>query len=267
MLAMIQYPNINPVAFHFGPLPVHWYGLMYLFGFISAWFLGTYRAKHSQGVWTAEQVLDVIVYAALGVIVGGRLGYMLFYDLPQLLAHPAYLFRVWDGGMSFHGGLLGVIVGVWLFARRYQKNIWDVTDFIAPLVPLGLGAGRIGNFINGELWGKISTVPWAMVFPTGGPWPRHPSELYEALLEGVLLFFILWIFSRKPRPRFAVSALFLLCYGCFRFWIEFYRVPDPQYGYVAFEWLTMGQVLSIPMIVIGGYSLCYLKIKQGVKHV
>jgi phosphatidylglycerol:prolipoprotein diacylglycerol transferase len=271
MQAMINYPNISPIAFHLGPIAVHWYGLMYLVGFLLAWLLGCYRAKRSNGVWTTDQVSDVIVYAALGVIIGGRLGYMLFYDLPQLLSHPTFLFKVWDGGMSFHGGMLGAIIAVWLFARRHKKNVWDITDFVAPLVPLGLMAGRIGNFINGELWGRVSTVPWAMVFPTGGPLPRHPSQLYEAALEGLLLFIILWIFSIKKRPRFAVSALFLLCYGIFRFFVEFYRVPDAQYGYLAFGWVTMGQILSVPMMVIGALSLCYIyfgsnKTMQGVEH-
>lgn len=271
---MLQYPHINPVAFNLGPVAVHWYGLMYLIGFLVAWGLGCYRANHSQGVWTTDQVSDVIVYAALGVIIGGRVGYMIFYDLPLLISQPTSLFEVWDGGMSFHGGLIGVILAVCLFARRHHKNVWDITDFIAPLVPLGLMAGRLGNFINGELWGKVSTVPWAMVFPTGGPLPRHPSQLYEALLEGLLLFIILWFFSAKSRPRFAVSALFLLGYGCFRFFVEFYRVPDAQYGYLAFGWVTMGQILSLPMIIIGLCSLWYVyhnvrnsNQQQGVNHV
>lgn len=267
---MLNYPNIKPVAFHLGPIAVHWYGLMYLIGFLLAWLFGSYRAKRSQGVWTTEQVSDVIVYAALGVILGGRIGYMLFYDLPGFIHQPTILFRVWDGGMSFHGGLIGVIIAMWIFSRRHKKNIWDITDFIAPLVPLGLCAGRLGNFINGELWGKATTVPWAMVFPRGGPVPRHPSQLYEAFLEGIVLFLILWIFSSKRRPRFAVSAMFLLFYGIFRFFIEFYRVPDPQYGYLALGWVTMGQLLSLPMIIIGAFSLWYIYSRpnnpQGIKH-
>ncbi len=252
---MLHYPQINPIAFHVGPLVVHWYGIMYLCGFAAAWLLGTYRARRSNGEWTADQVSDVIVYAALGVILGGRIGYMLLYDFFGFVHHPLTLFYVWDGGMSFHGGLLGVILAMWLFARRYQKNVWDITDFIAPLVPLGLMAGRVGNFINGELWGRVTNVPWAMVFPKGGPYPRHPSQLYEAALEGLLLFIIVWFFSRKARPRFAVSALFLLCYGVFRCFVEFFRVPDAQYGYIAFGWLTVGQIYSLPMIVLGAYCL------------
>ena len=255
---MIKYPHFSPIAFHLGPVAVHWYGLMYLLGFVLAWALGTYRARRSKGAWTADLLSDVIVYAALGLILGGRLGYLVFYDFSQFIHTPWIFFKVWDGGMSFHGGLLGGIVGLWLFSRRHQKNIWDVTDFVAPLVPLGLMAGRLGNFINGELWGKVSTVPWAMVFPTGGPLPRHPSQLYEAGLEGVLLFLILWFFSMKPRPRFAVSALFLICYGIFRCFVEFYRVPDPQYGYLLFGWVTMGQILSVPMILLGGFFLWYV---------
>ena len=255
---MINYPSINPIALQVGPVAIHWYGIMYLFGFLMAWLLGAYRARQSQGVWTQDMISDAVVYGALGVIVGGRVGYMVFYDLPRLMHQPLALFQVWQGGMSFHGGLLGVIVAMLLLARRYHKHVVDVTDFIAPLVPIGLFAGRIGNFINGELWGKVTSVPWAMVFPTGGPYPRHPSQLYEALLEGVVLFCILWWYSTRVRPRFAVSALFLVCYGSFRFVIEFVRVPDPQYGYLAFGWLTMGQVLSIPMIVAGAFGFIWV---------
>lgn len=262
MRCMLQYPDINPIALHLGPLRVHWYGIMYLLGFAAAWGLGSFRAKRSHGLWTSDQVADMIVYAALGVIIGGRVGYMLFYDFPQFIRAPYIIFKVWSGGMSFHGGLLGVFVALLLFARRYQRNVWDVTDFVVPLVPLGLFFGRIGNFINGELWGRITDVPWAMVFPTGGPYPRHPSQLYEAILEGLLTFAIVWVFSSRPRPRFAVTALFLLCYGLFRSFIEFYRVPDPQYGYVAFGWLTVGQIYSLPMILIGGFCLWYVYAKK-----
>ena len=190
----------------------------------------------------------------MGVILGGRLGYALFYDLSAYLAEPLKILRVWEGGMSFHGGLIGVMLATWLFGRRNGKSFFQLMDFIAPLVPIGLGAGRIGNFINAELWGKVTDVPWAMVFPNGGPDPCHPSQLYQFALEGVALFVILWLYSRKPRPTMAVSGLFAICYGIFRFIVEFVRVPDAQLGYLAWNWLTMGQVLCLPMI-LGGIGL------------
>jgi phosphatidylglycerol:prolipoprotein diacylglycerol transferase len=248
---MFHYPAINPVAFHVGPLSVHWYGLMYAVGFIGAWALASWRARQSNSGWTLEQVSDLIFYCAIGVIVGGRVGYVLFYNWHNFVAEPLSLFKIWQGGMSFHGGLMGVMLALWLYGRHIGKSFFRVGDFIAPLVPIGLGAGRIGNFINGELWGRITTVPWGMVYPQAGPIPRHPSEIYEFLLEGVLLFIILWWFSAKPKPRGAVSALFLIGYGSFRFIAEFFRQPDPQLGFVAFGWLTRGQELSLPMILIG----------------
>lgn len=247
------YPTIDPVALSLGPLQIHWYGLMYLCGFVGAWWLGRLRAK--QYGWTAEQVEDLLFYGALGVIIGGRLGSVIFYDLPNTLAHPLNILKIWQGGMSFHGGLLGVLTAFWLFSRKTGKSYFAISDFIAPMVPIGLFFGRIGNFINGELWGKVSDVPWAMIFPYGGPLPRHPSQLYEALLEGVVLFVLLWWFSAKPRPISAVSGLFLLGYGLFRSMVEFVRIPDKQFGYFAFDWLTMGQILSLPMILLGGYIL------------
>ena len=243
------YPTIDPVALSLGPIQIHWYGLMYLLGFSGAWWLGRLRADRFG--WTAVEVEDLLFYGAIGVIVGGRLGYSLFYDLPALIDNPLNLFKVWQGGMSFHGGLLGVVIAFGFFARATGKSYFSISDFIVPMVPVGLFFGRIGNFINGELWGKVSDVPWAMIFPNAGPLARHPSQLYEAMLEGVLLFLILWIYSAKPKPPGAVSGLFLLGYGFFRFVVEFVRVPDQQYGYLLLDWITMGQILSLPMIMIG----------------
>lgn len=249
-------PDIDPVAFSIGPLKVHWYGLMYLVGFVGGWALGVYRARRADSRWQPAEVGDILFYLALGTIAGGRLGYVLFYNPGHYLAHPLEIFYLWTGGMSFHGGLIGVIVAMWLYARRTGRGFFAVADFIAPLAPIGLGAGRIGNFINQELWGRVSDVPWAMVFArTGGPAPRHPSQLYEFALEGVLLFVILWAYSARPRPAGAVSGLFLLGYGVFRFFVEFFRVPDAHIGYLAAGWLTMGHVLSLPMILAGAFLL------------
>lgn len=257
------YPQIDPVAISLGPLQIHWYGLMYLFGFLGAWLLGRARAK--QNGWSFTEVEDLLFYGAIGVIVGGRLGYVLFYDLAANLAAPLNVIKVWQGGMSFHGGLIGVLISFWWFARKANRSFFVVSDFIAPLVPIGLLTGRIGNFINSELWGKVSDAPWAIVFPNGGPLARHPSQLYEAALEGLALFIILWFYSAKPKPVGAISGLFLLGYGCFRFLVEFVRIPDPQYGYLAFNWLTMGQVLSLPMIIIGLVWMvrAYQKVNQS----
>jgi phosphatidylglycerol:prolipoprotein diacylglycerol transferase len=244
-------PNIDPVAIHLGPVKVHWYGIMYVLGFLALWWFGSRRAKRPGSGWTAEQVGDLVFYGALGVILGGRLGYMLFYNLPHYLAFPLDVLKVWQGGMSFHGGLVGVLLAMWYFGRKNGKTFFTVTDFIAPWVPIGLGLGRLGNFINHELWGKVTDAPWGMVFRDGGPLPRHPSQLYQAALEGLALFLILWWFTRKPRPTASVSGLFLIGYGVFRFLVEFVREPDAQLGYLAFGWVTMGQVLSLPMIVFG----------------
>jgi phosphatidylglycerol:prolipoprotein diacylglycerol transferase len=201
--------------------------------------------------WTAEEVEDLLFYGAIGVIVGGRVGYSIFYDFPSLIDNPLNLFKVWQGGMSFHGGLIGVLLAFAFFSRKTGKSYFTISDFIAPMVPVGLFFGRIGNFINGELWGKVSDVPWAMVFPNGGPLARHPSQLYEAILEGLLLFIVMWWYSAKPKPLGAVSGLFLVGYGTFRFLVEFVRIPDQQYGYLLLNWITMGQILSLPMIVMG----------------
>jgi phosphatidylglycerol:prolipoprotein diacylglycerol transferase len=246
-----MYPHINPIALQIGPLKIRWYGLMYLVAFLIAWGLASWRARKPNSGWTSEQVSDLVFYGAIGAVVGGRLGYMLFYDFSNFISRPWILFKIWQGGMAFHGGLIGAMIGLWLFARHYKKSFWDVGDFAAPLVPLGLGAGRIGNFINGELWGRVTTVPWGMIYPQAGLQPRHPSELYEFFFEGIVLFVILWLYSEKPKPRMAVSGLFLLGYGIVRFGCEFFRQPDPQLGFVAFGWMTQGQLLSIPMIIAG----------------
>ncbi|MFG6159559.1 Prolipoprotein diacylglyceryl transferase [Halomonas sp. THAF5a] len=251
---MIAYPQIDPVAFSLGPVRLHWYGLMYVVGLTAAWWLGRRRA-HRLGL-THDDIGDLIFYGALGVIIGGRLGFVLFYGLDQLLTNPLWLFKVWEGGMSFHGGLAGVLIAAWLFARRHRLAYLQLTDFIAPLVPIGLGAGRLGNFINHELPGRASEVPWAMVFPPMlglGPEPRHPSALYEFALEGVVLFAVLWWLSRKPQSQGLISGLFLLLYGTFRFIVEFARLPDPQLGFIAFGWLTMGQLLTVPMLAAGAF--------------
>ncbi len=248
---MLTYPDIDPVALSIGPVKIHWYGIMYLVGFATAWWLGRLRARRADAPMNAEQVGDLIFYGALGAVLGGRLGYIFFYNFSAFLDDPLSLIRVWEGGMSFHGGLIGVIVAMVLFARKLGVSFWKVADFTAPLTPIGFGAGRIANFINGELWGNVTNVPWAMVFPHAGPLPRHPSQLYQAFLEGVVLFAILWIFSRKPRPTGSVAGLFLLCYGTFRIIAEFFRHPDAHIGYIAFGWVTQGQLLSLPMVVTG----------------
>lgn len=264
---MLTYPHIDPVAISLGPLKVHWYGIMYLCAFGFAYFLGTLRTKRMNPVWTAEQLSDLIFYAAMGVILGGRCGYVFFYSFDQFLANPLWLFQVWKGGMSFHGGFLGVLVSMIFFAKRYKLAFWQVVDFVAPLVPTGILFGRLGNFIGGELWGRPvvdPNYPLAMVFPHVDNLPRHPSQLYEAFLEGALLFAILWWFSSKPRPVKAVSGVFALGYGLARFIVEFFREPDADKGFIAFNWLTMGQLLSTPLIMIG-ILLLVLAYRQPAK--
>jgi phosphatidylglycerol:prolipoprotein diacylglycerol transferase len=256
---VIEYANFDPVAIQLGPLAVRWYGIMYLVGFSAAWWLGHRRAARPGAPVTAAQMDDLVFYGALGVILGGRLGYMLFYGRDQLAANPLAILRIWEGGMSFHGGLLGVVVAMALYARQAKLAFLPLMDFVAPLVPVGLGAGRIGNFINGELWGKPADVPWAVIVDGVA---RHPSQLYEALLEGLVLFTVLWLFSARPRPTMSVAGLFLLLYGLARFAVEFVRLPDEHIGYLASGWFTMGQLLTLPMIA-GGLLMLALAYRRN----
>ncbi len=250
---MLLHPQFDPVAFSVGPLSVRWYGLMYLVAFVQFILLGRYRIKNQPGLLTVEQLDDLLFYGMLGVILGGRLGQVLFYEPGYYLANPLEILAVWKGGMSFHGGFLGVLVAMGLWTRKHGKHWFDVMDFVAPLVPLGLAAGRIGNFINGELWGRVAdpSLPWAMIFPQSGDMqPRHPSQLYHVGLEGLALFGILWLYSRQQRPRAAVSGVFLIGYGAFRFITEFFREPDHGIFGQSYT-ISMGQWLSLPMIVVG----------------
>jgi phosphatidylglycerol:prolipoprotein diacylglycerol transferase len=251
---MLVHPQFDPVAFSLGPIAVRWYGLMYLAGFALFWWLGRLRARDGWRGMSPKDVEDLLFYGVLGVIIGGRLGYVLFYKPGYYLDHPLEAFMLWKGGMASHGGIIGVIIVMWLFARSRGKPFLQVADFVVPLVPLGLAAGRLGNFINGELWGRPADPgvwPWAMVFPQAGDGlPRHPSQLYQLALEGVLLFVLLWWYSRKPRPLGTVGALFLVGYGVLRFVAEFGREPDDFLGLLALR-LSMGQWLSVPMIVAG----------------
>jgi phosphatidylglycerol:prolipoprotein diacylglycerol transferase len=248
--SVLVHPSIDPIAFAIGPLAVRWYGLMYLAGFAAGWWLGLRRIAQGAAPVTRRQFDDLLFLAVLGVILGGRLGYVLFYKPAHYLANPLEVFAIWQGGMSFHGGLLGVMLAMAFAAWRHRIDYLRLMDFVAPLCPLGIAAGRMGNFINGELWGRVTDVPWGMVFRGAGDAPRHPSQLYQFALEGVLLFIILWWYSSKPRPRGAVSALFLIGYGAFRFVAEFGREPDAFLGYLAMG-LTMGQWLCLPMIAGG----------------
>lgn len=251
------YPHIDPVAFHlpFVHWPVYWYGIMYLVGFGLAWLMLSIRLKTAiQPAYSQDQLSDTIFYAALGAIIGGRIGYMVFYDTAHLIHHPLSIIETWKGGMSFHGGLLGVLVALYCLSRRFHKPFLHLTDFIAPGVPLGLCAGRIGNFINGELWGRPTDIAWGMIFPQADMTLRHPSQLYEAGLEGIALFIILWWYSSKPRPLGAVSGLFALFYGIFRIIAECFREPDAHIGFLA-NTLTEGQLLSLPLVFIGAMLL------------
>jgi phosphatidylglycerol:prolipoprotein diacylglycerol transferase len=248
---MLTHPQFDPIALQLGPLGIHWYGLMYLIGFLSLLWLGKWRARtQPERGWQAAEIDDILFYGALGVIIGGRLGYVVFYQPVYYLSHPLEIAYLWQGGMSFHGGFLGVLVAMVLFARKTGKRWLAVMDFVAPLVPLGLGAGRLGNFINAELWGRTTDVAWGMVFPQVDQLARHPSQLYQFALEGIVLFVMLWWYSNKPRPVGAVSGLFLIGYGSFRFLVEFTREPDSFLGLLTFG-LSMGQWLSLPMIAAG----------------
>jgi phosphatidylglycerol:prolipoprotein diacylglycerol transferase len=257
--SFIAFPQIDPILVELGPIAVRWYGLMYLFGFAFALWLANRRADQKGSVWSREQVSDLLFAGFLGVVIGGRVGYVFFYHFDLFIDNPLYLFKVWTGGMSFHGGLLGVIAAMAIYAYRNKRTFFGVADFIAPLVPFGLGLGRLGNFMNDELWGRVTDVPWAVMFPSGGYLPRHPSQLYEAILEGLVLFLILNWFIKKPRPAGAVSGLFLLGYGVFRFIVEYFREPDSHLGLFG-DFISMGQILSSPMI-FGGLALIFLSYK------
>ncbi len=248
---MIAYPNINPVLIQIGQLKIHWYGVMYLLGFAASWWLGRLRTRQSGSILSEQELSDLLFFCGLGVVLGGRIGYILFYNFNEYIHHPLEIFKIWHGGMSFHGGLIGVLIAIGWYAHHLGKTFFEMTDFIAPLIPPGLGFGRIGNFINGELWGKSTDLPWGMIFPRADALPRHPTQLYEAFFEGLVLFALLWWFSSKPRPRMAVSGLFLIGYGTFRFAVELLRLPDAHLGYLALGWLTMGQILTLPMLLAG----------------
>jgi phosphatidylglycerol:prolipoprotein diacylglycerol transferase len=255
---MLMYPQFDPVALRLGPLAVHWYGLTYLAAFALFMLLGTLRLRHepfasAREPWTRRDVEDMLFYGVLGVIAGGRIGYCLFYKPGYYLAHPLEVLAIWQGGMSFHGGMLGVIAAQWLWAQRRGRGFWQVMDFVAPCVPTGLAAGRIGNFINGELWGRFAPpeLPWGMVFPQSGSMlPRHPSQIYQFLMEGLVLFACLWWFARKPRQTGQVAAVFLIGYGVLRFAAEFFREPDNFLGLLALG-MSMGQWLCVPMVAVG----------------
>jgi phosphatidylglycerol---prolipoprotein diacylglyceryl transferase len=268
---MHYFHDINPIAFSLGPVSVHWYGLMYLAAFVIAFYLGKHRLAQHRLPITTDQFSDLLFNGMLGVILGGRLGYVFFYSFSDFLANPLMIFRIWEGGMSFHGGLIGVLVSSWWWSRQLKIKFWDTMDFVSPIVPIGLGMGRVGNFVGGELWGRVSDVSWAMIFPKAVESAqgtveelkalaaqglleheaRHPSQLYQVLIEGVILFLIVWMFSAKPRARYAVSGVFALTYGLGRFIVEFWREPDSQLGFLAFDWVTMGQLLSLPLILLG----------------
>ena len=263
---MIAYPEIDPVVVALGPVKIHWYGMMYLIAFASVWWLGKRRASQPHSIVRPDQIDDLVFYGALGAVLGGRIGSVFFYNIDSFINDPLYLLKIWQGGMSFHGGFMGVLIAMEWYRRKIGCSFFQLTDFIAPLIPLGLAAGRLGNFINAELWGAPGTVPWAMKlsceqFPPdryvdfAGPLcfsPRHPSQLYEMIFEGLLLFILVWLISAKPRPVMTVSGYFLMLYGVARTGVEFIRLPDAHIGYLLnTDWLTKGIVLSVPMIIFG----------------
>jgi phosphatidylglycerol---prolipoprotein diacylglyceryl transferase len=246
----ITFPQIDPIIFSLGPVSLRWYGLMYLLAFALAWWLANRAAREPGSGWTEQQVSDLLFNGFLGVILGGRIGYVLFYQFDLFLNDPLYLFKIWTGGMSFHGGLLGVLAAMAWFAWRNKKAFLALGDFVAPLIPLGLAAGRLGNFINAELWGRTTDVPWAVLFPGAGPLPRHPSQLYEFALEGIVLFVLIMLYRRMNPPTGSLGGLFLVGYGSARFFVEFYRQPDAHLGVLS-AGMSMGQWLSLPMIIAG----------------
>ena len=251
---MIPYPNIDPVFLRIGPLQFRWYGLMYLVALTTAYFVIRARAVAHGIAISKDQLYDLIVYSAVGVFLGGRLGYTLFYNLPYYLDHPAKILAVWEGGMSFHGGFLGTVIAILLFCRRRGFHPYTIGDLAAITVPIGLGMSRLGNFINGELYGRPADVPWCMVFPGGGPECRHPSQLYEAILEGPFLFLIIWLVGRRPTPPGTLMWTFVTCYGLIRLVVEFFREPDFHLGFI-FGQFSMGQILSVPMVFLGAFML------------
>ncbi|MEX3011994.1 prolipoprotein diacylglyceryl transferase [Hoeflea sp. TYP-13] len=264
--AALPFPNIDPVLFSIGPLAVHWYGLAYVAGILIGWryartIAGTQRLWHNnRPAMSVSDIDDFLLWAAVGIVLGGRLGYILFYDFAAFADNPLRMFEIWKGGMSFHGGLLGTIIAMMVFARNRGISVWSLFDVVAASAPVGLFLGRLANFVNSELWGRVSDVPWAVVFPTGGPEPRHPSQLYEAALEGPVLFFVLFLlifrFNKLARPRF-VGGAFLAGYAASRIFVEFFREPDAHIGYLFGGWLTMGMVLSVPMLIIGIVAMAY----------
>lgn len=262
--SIMPFPNIDPVAFNLGPLPIHWYGIAYVCGIMLGWYyartlsLADRLWPHEKSPITPVHLDDFIVWAAAGIVLGGRIGYILFYDMGAVVANPIRALQIWNGGMSFHGGLIGTTIAMVLFARRNGIPVWSMFDIIAAVAPIGLFFGRIANFVNGELWGRLSDAPWAVVFPTGGPFARHPSQLYEAALEGIVLLIILAIliygFKALKRPG-TVTGVFVCGYALSRIFVEFFREPDAQIGYLAGDWLTMGMVLSTPMFLLGVWAV------------